>query len=111
MGYWSGHQQITYFGTALTVIDVILQYVMAFLQHTLPQGPRTPEHSTDTVSRPCPTPGLIWSLRSHRSSTAQLWSLTTYSGRARADNLPLSTTLGLCSIRLLPHLAVYPALT
>jgi len=32
--------------------------------------------------RPCPTPGLIRSLRSHRSSTAQLRSLTTYSGRA-----------------------------
>jgi len=34
-----------------------------------------------------------------------------YSGHGRADNLPLSTTLGLCSIRSLPHLAVYPALT
>ena len=33
-----------------------------------------------------------------------------YSGHGRADNLPLSTTLGLCSIRPLPHLAIYPAL-
>ena len=60
---------------------------------------------------PCPTLGLIRSLWLHRNSAAQLQSLTTYSGHARADNLPLSTTLGLCSIRSLPHLAVYPALT
>ena len=61
--------------------------------------------------RPCPTPGLIRSLRSHRCSAAQLRSLTTYSGRACADMPPLSTTLGLSSVRSLPHLAVYPALS
>ena len=61
--------------------------------------------------RPCPTPDLIWLLQSHRSSAAQLQSLTTYSSRARTDTFPLSTILGLCSIRSLLHLAVYPALT
>jgi len=60
---------------------------------------------------PCPTPDLIRLLRSHCSSAAQLRSLTTYSGCARADTFLLSTSLGLCSIRSLPHLAVYPALT
>jgi len=44
----------------------------------------------------------------HYSSTPVI---LTYSGHGRADNLLLSTTLGLCSIRLLPHLAIYPALT
>jgi len=34
-----------------------------------------------------------------------------YSGHGRADMPPLSTTLGLSSVRSLPHLAVYPALT
>ena len=33
-----------------------------------------------------------------------------YSGHGRADMPPLSTTLGLSSVRSLPHLAVYPAL-
>ena len=35
----------------------------------------------------------------------------TYSGHSRAVILLLSTTPGLCSIRSLPHLTVYPALT
>ena len=61
--------------------------------------------------RPCPTPDLIRLLQSHRSSATLLRLLTTYSGRARADTFPLSTSLGLCSIPSLPHLAVYPALT
>jgi len=39
-----------------------------------------------SMLRPCPTPGLIRSLRSRRSSTAQLRSLATCSGRARAVN-------------------------
>jgi len=29
-----------------------------------------------SVLWPCPTPGLIWSLQLHRSTIAQLWSLT-----------------------------------
>jgi len=62
------------------------------------------------VLRPCPTPGLIRLLRSHCSSTARLRSRITYSGHGRADMPPLSTTLGLSSVRSLPHLAVYPAL-
>jgi len=61
--------------------------------------------------QPCLTPDLIRSLRSHRSTMAQLRSLNTYSGCACAVNLPLSMTLGLCSIRSLPHLAIHPALT
>jgi len=61
--------------------------------------------------RPCLTPGLIRSLRSHRSSTAQLWSRITYSGHSRADIPPLSTTLGLVPTQSLLHLTVYPALT
>jgi len=48
---------------------------------------------TKYLLRPCPTPGLIWLLRSHRSSTAQLRSHITYSGHGRADIPPLSTTL------------------
>jgi len=63
------------------------------------------------VLRPCPTPDLIQLLWSHHSSATLLWSLTTYSGHTPADTFPLSTSLGLCSIRSLPHLAVYPALT
>ena len=43
---------------------------------------------------------------------SQHYSLTlvvlTYSGHGRADMPPLSTTLGLSSVRSLPHLAVYP---
>jgi len=67
--------------------------------------------SKNGLLRPCPTLGLIRLLWSHRSSAAQLQSLTTYSGRTHADTLPLSTPLGLSSIRSLPHLAVYPVLT
>jgi len=61
--------------------------------------------------QPCPTPDPIWSLRSHRSSTAQLQLLITYSGHGCTVILPLSTTLGLIPIQSLLHLAVYPALT
>jgi len=61
--------------------------------------------------RPCPTPGLIRLLRSHRSSTAQLRSRITYSGHGRAVIPPLSMTLGLIPIQSLLHLTVYPALT
>jgi len=42
----------------------------------------------DSMLRPCSTPGLIRSLWSHRSSTAQLWSLITYSSHSHTDNLP-----------------------
>jgi len=63
------------------------------------------------VSRPCPTPGPIQLLQSHCSTLAQLRSLIHYSGHSRADNLLLSTTLGLYSIHLLPHLTICPALT
>jgi len=59
----------------------------------------------------CPTPGLIWLLQLHRSSTAQLQSCITYSSHGRADIPPLSTTLGLIPIQSLLHLTVYPALT
>jgi len=65
----------------------------------------------ELMLRPCPTPGLIRLLRSHRSTIAQLRSRTTYSGHGRADIPLLSTTLGLISIQSLLHLAVYPALT
>jgi len=82
--------------------DFTCDIVRCFFYHFLIHG---------QVSRPCPTPGLIWSLRSHRSSTAQLWLPTTYSGRACTDTLQLSTSLGLCSIHSLPHLTVYPVLT
>jgi len=83
--YQSGHRKLVYAHIAYSLSSVQM---------------------TEVLSRPCPTPGLIQSLQSHCSSTAQLWLLSTYSGRARADNLPLSMTLGLCSIHLLPHLAV-----
>ena len=61
--------------------------------------------------RPCPTPDHIWLLWSHHSPTAQLrlFSVTPVNGRA--DNLPLTTTLGLARIQSLPHLPVYPSLT
>jgi len=67
--------------------------------------------SCETLLRPCLTPGLIRSLRSHRSSTAQLRSRITYSGHGHADIPPLSTTLGLVPTQSLLHLTVYPALT
>ena len=44
---------------------------------------------------------------------SQLYSSTpvalSYSVHGRTDMPPLSTTLGLSSVRSLPHLAVYPA--
>jgi len=43
--------------------------------------------------RPCPTPGLIRLLRSHRSTVAQLWTSVHYSGPGCAHTLPLSATL------------------
>ena len=45
------------------------------------------------VLRPCPTPGLIQLLRSHRSTVAQLWTSAHYSGPGRAHTLLLSATL------------------
>ena len=74
---------------------------------SLSQAPHLLAHQTRAnitliwLLRPGPTPDLIRLLR----------SLTTYSSRARTDTFLLSTSLGLCSIRSLPHLAVYPALT
>ena len=50
-------------------------------------------------------------LRILSSDSGRIAALQLYSGHACADTFLLSTSLGLCSIRLLPHLAIYPALT
>jgi len=55
--------------------------------------------------RPCPTPGLIRLLRSHRSTVAQLRTSVHYSGPGRTHTLPLSVTL---CIRLNPVVTTLP---
>ena len=55
--------------------------------------------------RPCPTPGLIRLLRSHRSTVAQLRTSAHYSSPGRAHTLPLSATL---CIRLNPVVTTLP---
>jgi len=50
-------------------------------------------------------------LRVLSGHSGRIAALQLNSGRARTVNPPLSMTLGLCSIRSLPHFAVYPALT
>ena len=66
------------------------------------------QHAQKHMQRFCYDHAQLWVLSGHSGRIA---ALQLNSGRARAVNPPLSTTLGLCSIRSLPHFAVYPALT
>jgi len=104
---------VTGCGVLLTFTTASYQIVQPDLNVTYVLFLSLVEHSPPSMSLlwPCPTPGLIRLLRSHRSSTAQLQSRITYSGHSHAVIPPLSTTLGLIPIQSLLHLTVYPALT
>ena len=69
--------------------------------------PRLPLIATlpSPMLRPCPTPGLIRLLRTHRSTVTQLRSSANHSGPGRAHILPLSATL---CIRLNPVVTTLP---
>jgi len=73
----------------------------------------TGDHSS--VSSMCPTVTTMSNSRSYPVTlvSSRYYSSTlvacSYSGHNRADNSPLTTTLGLVCIQSLPHLAVNPA--
>jgi len=82
---------------------------------------KSPIHRLDAVAQVAVLIGVIVTTMSNSGTylvtpvTSQHSSPTpvahSYSGHSRADMPPLSTTLGLSSVRSLPHLAIYPALT
>ena len=91
------------------VLTFLSGYYMGKINHHMLTLLSTLQHDTLMcyllVLRPCPTPGLIRLLRSHRSTVAQLRTSAHYSGPGHAHTLPLSATL---CIRLNPVITTLP---